>query len=240
MANIAHYHAAQRKAHRRRPHAGPLAAPVVVFAAVCIVAAAYVAYVLWPRWPDAPVAIDAPSVPISLAGTVFNIEPAAIRIPSQRRPGSQNRIDIAYLWPSLMPPDPSIKVIDGKPVDPNERLFALVQLDDGTLPVADRVRTIYPYYLDKAPVSGPEGLVVQPFRNDTPYQGEDLVIEQAAPDHFTARCSRQGIGNSGICLLEKRAGAANVMFRFPREWLANWQDVAAGIDKLMARWRAGA
>ncbi len=29
-----------------------------------LIAAAYVAYVLWPRWPDAPVALDAPSLPI--------------------------------------------------------------------------------------------------------------------------------------------------------------------------------
>ncbi|MFA6267818.1 MAG: hypothetical protein WC670_19135 [Pseudolabrys sp.] len=236
MASIAH-HPARRRANRRRAHAGPLAAPVILFAAVCIAAAVYVAYVLWPRWPDAPVAIDAPSIPITIAGTVFNIEPAAIRIPSQRHAGSQNRIDIAYLWPSLMPPDPSIKVIDGKPVDPNERLFALVQLDDGALPLAARVRDIYPHYLAKASVAGPEGLVVHPFRNDTPYQGEDLVYEQATPERFMARCTRQGIGNTGICLLEKRAGAADVTFRFPREWLADWKRVAAGIDKLMLRWR---
>ncbi|MBS0533144.1 MAG: hypothetical protein JSR72_03720, partial [Proteobacteria bacterium] len=59
----------------------------------------------------------------------------------------------------------------------------------------------------------------------------------AAPDRFTARCSRHGIGNSGICLLEKRVGSADVTFRFPREWLSDWQTVAAGIDKLIARWR---
>ncbi|MBS0246076.1 MAG: hypothetical protein JSR61_05600 [Proteobacteria bacterium] len=237
MATIAHHPASRRHGHRRRAHAGPLVAPVVVFAAVCLIAALYVAYVLWPRWPDAPVAVDAPSMPITVGGTVFNIEPAAIRIPSERHSGSQNRVDTDYLWPSLMPPDPSLKVIDGKPVNPNERLFALIQVDDGALPVTERVRTIYPRYLAKAPVAGPEGLVVHPFRGDTPYAGEDLVYERAAPDRFVARCSRYGIGNSGTCLLEKRVGSADVTFRFPREWLSDWQAVAAGIDKLLARWR---
>ncbi len=56
---------------------------------------------LWPRWPDAPVALDAPSLPIVVAGAVFNIEPAAIRMNVQRRPGTQERVDLAYLWPCL-------------------------------------------------------------------------------------------------------------------------------------------
>ncbi len=237
MATIAQHPAARRRAVKRRKHAGPLVAPVAVFAAACIVAVIYVAYVLWPRWPDAPVATDAPSIPITVAGTVFNIEPAAVRIPSQRNAGSQNRIDVAYLWPSLIPPDPSIKIIDGKPVDPNERLFALIQIDDGALPLAQRVRNIYPRYLSNTQASGPEGLIVHPFRGDTPYEGEDLVYEKAQPEHFLARCSRQGVANAGTCLLEKRVGAADVTFRFPRDWLSDWQNVAAGIDKLMARWR---
>jgi hypothetical protein len=237
MASIAHYPASRRRASKRRPHAGPLAGPVAVFAVACLIAAVYVAYVLWPRWPDAPVARDAPSIPITVGGTVFNIEPAAVRIPSQRNAGSQSRVDVAYLWPSLMPPDPSLKVIDGKPVDPNERLFALILIDDGALPLAERVRTIYPRYLSKTQVSGPEGLVVHPFRADTPYEGEDLVYDKAQPERFLARCSRQGVANAGTCLLERRAGAADITFRFPREWLADWQNVAAGIDKLMTRWR---
>jgi hypothetical protein len=238
MASIAHAPASRRHARKRHPHAGPLVGPVALFAAACLVAAVYVAYVLWPRWPDAPVATDAPSIPITIGGTVFNIEPAAVRIPSQRNAGSQSRVDVAYLWPSLLPPDPSIKVLDGKPVDPNERLFALILIDDGALPLAARVRNIYPRYLSKTQSAGPEGLVVHPFRGDTPYQGEDLVYDKAQPERFLARCSREGVTNAGTCLLEKRAGAAYVTFRFPREWLADWQSVAAGIDKLMTRWRS--
>ncbi len=65
----------------------------------------------------------------------FNIEPAAIRQPVQRRPGTQDRIDLAYLWPSLMPPDPARKPTVGAPVDPNERLFVTIQVGDGTLPL---------------------------------------------------------------------------------------------------------
>jgi hypothetical protein len=224
---------------RRDPRNGhsPLAAPVLVFAAVCAAAMLYVGYVLWPRWPDAPVSLDAPSLPIMIAGVAFNIEPAAIRVPSQRHVGTLPKVDLAYLWPSLMPPDPSLKVIDGKPVNPNERLFATIQPGDGTLPLKERVDEIYPRYMAPEPKAGPDGLTLRAFRDDTPYQDEELVFETAAPAHFLARCSRKGVTNSGTCLLEQRIGEAYITFRFPRDWLSNWKSVAAGIDTLMARWR---
>ena len=70
MAYLAHpsQQSTPRRAARRKSGHNPLAAPVLVFAAVCIFAAAYVAYVLWPRWPDAPVALGAPSM-ILIAGS---------------------------------------------------------------------------------------------------------------------------------------------------------------------------
>lgn len=237
MAYLAQHppRAARRRHPKRRTGAGPLAAPVLLFAAVCVTAALYVAYVLWPRWPDAPVALDAPSLPIIVAGTFFNIEPAAIRQGVQRRPGTQERVDLAYLWPSLMPPDPARKPTVGAPIDPNERLFVTIQASDGTLPLLERVQTIYPRYLVAEPTAGPSGLTLRGFRNDTPYQGEELVFESSAPEHFLARCSRRGVINSGNCLLERRIGNADITIRFPRDWLGDWQKVANGVDRLIAR-----
>ena len=228
--------AARRTRKRRRGTGhGPLLAPLSVFAAVILFAALYVAYVLWPRWPDAPVALDAPSLPIVISGTVFNIEPAAIRMSVQRRPGAQERVDLSYLWPSLVPPDPAVKPTVGAPIDPNERLFVTIASGEATLPLMERVQTIYPRYLVAESVAGPAGLTFRGFRGDTPYQGEDLVFESNAPEHFLARCSRKGVTNSGVCLLERRVGNTDITLRFPREWLTNWQDVASAVDRLIAR-----
>jgi len=224
-----------RRPNKRRAGPNPLAAPVLFFAAVCAIAVLYVAYVLWPRWPDAPVVADAPSLPIVIAGVAFNIEPAAIRQSVQRRPGTQDRVDLAYLWPSLTPPDPARKATIGAPIDPNERLFVTIQAGDGTLALLERVQSIYPRYLVAAPVVGPAGLTLRGFRDDTPYKGEDLVFDSAAPEHFLARCARRGVINSGSCLMERRVGDADITIRFPRDWLGDWQKIANGIDSLMAR-----
>jgi hypothetical protein len=225
----------QQTARRPRRGANPLTGPVLLLAAAALAAVGYVAYVLWPRWPDAPVSLDAPSLPIIVSGVSFNIEPAAIRMPVQRKAGRQDRVDLSYLWPSLQPPDPAQKLGPHSTIDPNERLFVTIASGETTLPVMERVQTIYPRYLDAGSTAGPEGLTVRRFRDGTPYQGEELVSQAEQPEHFLARCSLQGVSGSGSCLLERRIGEADITVRFPRSWLTGWRDVAAGIDKLVVR-----
>jgi hypothetical protein len=232
MANVTHHRTASRRRHAGR---SPLTGPLLLLAAVLLIAAAYVAYVLWPRWPEAQVTLDAPSMPIIVAGVYFNVEPAAIRMAIQRHPGTQQRVDLAYLWPSLTPPDRALKPATETPADPNEQLFVTIASGEGTLPILERVQTIYPRYLVAEPAAGPKGLTLRGFRDGTPYQGEELVFESAAPQHFLARCSKKGVVNSGECLLERRIGNADITLRFPRDWLSDWKSVADGIDKLMAR-----
>ena len=87
----------------------PLFAPALLFLGAACLAGGYIGYVLWPRWPGAPVSLEAPALPIVVAGQMFNIEPAAIRRAVQRKPGTQERIDLAYLWPSLVPAELAAK-----------------------------------------------------------------------------------------------------------------------------------
>jgi len=234
---MAYSEAAQRRGTRRRgARHNPLLAPLLVFGIVLIAAASYVAYVLWPRWPEGPVALDAPSLPIVVAGATFNIEPAAIRMAVQRHAGTQARVDLAYRWPSLLPPGAPRA---GAPLDPHKRLFLTIASNDGTLPLEARLHDIYPRYLSPQSHPGPTGLTLRAFRDGSPYQGEELVFETDAPARFLARCTLRGVGNDGNCLLERRLGAADVTFRFPRDWLDDWQTVARGIDTLLTRLHPG-
>jgi hypothetical protein len=73
--------------------------------------------------------------------------------------------------------------------------------------------------------------MLRAFRDGTPYQSEDLI----GGENFAARCTRSGIGNSGMCLSERRIGGADVTARFPRDWLAGTADVEAALARLLAR-----
>jgi hypothetical protein len=199
-------------------------------------ALSYVTFTLWPRWPGPMVAGDVPAIPVTVAGVTFNVPPAAIRVPLQRRPGAQARLDLAFLWPTLTPPHPVKPDLTEDPKAPDQ-LFVSIADVAGTLSLQERIKTIYPRYVEASAFSGPEGLVGVAFRDGTPYQGEDLFFEADRPENFIVRCTRPASITPGTCLYERRMQTADVVVRFPRDWLGSWASLTQGFDRLLASLR---
>ncbi len=229
-----------------RPSArGRLMLPLALLALLVLGAGTFVSLVLWPTWPSAAVPLDAPAMPITVANVLFDVPPAAVRAAVQRHPGPHERVDLAFMWPSLTPPQPDVKGADqaaagnddaaAKPVDTTQRLFVTVAALGSVLPPAERLRTIYPRYIEAQAAAGPDGLAIAPFRAGTPYEGEDLVYVATNPEQFFARCTRQIAAVRGTCLHERLLDTAEVTLRFPRAWLDDWRGVAAGADRLLAQ-----
>ena len=225
---------------------GRLMLPFALLALLVLGAGVFVSFVLWPTWPSRPVPLDAPAIPITVANVLFDVPPAAIRAAVQRHPGPHERVDLAFLWPSLVPPQPDAKGADqaaadndgvaaAKPVDTMERLFVTIAGLGTVLPPTERLRTIYPRYIEAQATAGPDGLAIVPFRAGTPYDGEDLVYVGTNPEQFFARCTRLVGTVRGTCLHERLIDSAEVTLRFPRTWLEDWRGVAAGVDRLMAQ-----
>jgi hypothetical protein len=236
---------------KRRRRAGRFMLLPLALLIGLLAAGGFVAYVLWPTWPSAPVALDAPPLPVTVAGVLFEVPPAAIRAAVQRHPGPHERIDLAFLWPSLTPP-----LADGKnestPLNPIEgdnsgpspkseaadahgSLFVTVAALGSLLPPAERLRSIYPHYVEAETAVGADGLAILPFRAGTPYEGEDLVYFAENADRFYARCTRRSGIVPGTCIQERALGDADITLRFPRDWLDDWKNVAAGFDRLIAQ-----
>ncbi len=220
---------------RRRPRgiAAGLLFALATLAGLVVLAGAFV-FITGPRWPAAAIAPDAPSVPITVGGVLFNVPPAAIRVTMQRAPGTHERLDLAFLWPSLSPPGPAAKPVVSDEPPPIDRMFVTIMPQASALSPPERMKTIYPRYLADTQYDGPDGLKVISFRDGTPYQGEDLFFDPTQAG-FLVRCNRPGAaGTPGMCLSERRIGGADVTVRFPSEWLPDWRNVAAGIEKLIA------
>lgn len=238
-------HAVSQPKERRRK-GGFLVLPLTGLAILVLAAATFVSYVLWPTWPSTPASLDAPTIPITVAGVLFDVPPAAIRAAVQRHPGPQDRIDLAFVWPSLMPPDQDLKP-PAKPADSleadaaaalaqvNDRLFVTIAGLGKVLPPIERLRSIYPHYIETKATAGPDGLAIVPFRADTPYAGEDLIYLATNPEQFFARCTRPGRTVPGTCIHERSLDGAEITLRFPRQWLDDWRSVAAGFDRLIAQ-----
>ncbi len=206
---------------------------MLVFVLFAVTALLFVPYTLWPRWPDTPVAGSAPALPIVVAGEPLKVPPGALRFAVQRRAGTQERVDLVYLWPSLVPPDRAAPVALGT----RDRVFVTVATA-ASLPPPERLRIIYPRYTAADPLPAPDGLALLAFRDGTPYQGEDLAFDPARREKFVARCARNTNPlTPATCLAERRIGNADLTLRFPRDWLKTWREVEAGLDRLIAQLR---
>jgi hypothetical protein len=212
--------------------------PIVLGSAAAAGAVALVAYLLWPTW-SADDTSTPERLPVSIGGTLFNVPTAAIRMKIQRHSGQQERIDLNFAFPSLAAPEAPKHLGADRAEDaiqPIDRIFLSIAAHHDQQAPEIRVRTIYPRYLDPTPspstsssTSGQDGLTVRAFRQGTPYGGEDLI--SAATPSLTARCSRDA-ATPGMCLSERRIDGADLTFRFPRSWLAQWRDVANAMDRL--------
>ena len=161
---------------------------------------------------------------------------AAIRMKIQRHSGPQERVDLDFAFPSLEAPEApkhvSAERRGGSAMQPIDRIFLSIAAHHDTLAPDMRVRTIYPRYLEQASTPGQDGLTMRAFRDGTPYSGEDLFF--ANTPNLTARCTRDA-ATPGMCLSERRIDGADLTFRFPRSWLAQWRDVANAMDRLTAQ-----
>lgn len=197
-----------------------------------------IAYLLWPTWQPMPSEQPA-RLPISIGGALFNIPPQAIREKVQRHSGPQERVDLSFEFPSLAPPGAPRRVsadtVEGTE-DSISRIFLSIAEHHGAMAPQTRLQTIYPRYLEDKSTPGQDGLAQQAFRDGTPYEHEVLMLADA-PEHgarFVARCSRDA-ETPGTCLSERRIGGVDLTFRFPRQWLLHWRDVASAMNRLVTQ-----
>ncbi|HEV7603037.1 MAG TPA: hypothetical protein VGO49_22610 [Bradyrhizobium sp.] len=217
---------------RRRRQRGHLV-PILLASAIAAAAIALVAYLLWPTWePDQ--SSDPARLPVSVGATLFNVPTQAVRRQVQRHSGPQERVDLSFAYPSLdAAGTPKHASAEGA-IQPIDRIFLSISAHHDALAPDIRVRTIYPRYLEKVLAPAQDGLTARAFRDGTPYGNEDLFL--ASTPAMIARCTRDA-ATPGMCLSERRVDGAELTFRFPRAWLAQWREVAGAMDKLTAQLR---
>jgi hypothetical protein len=214
---------------------------ILLATASCVLGAAALAtvtYLLWPTW-RATSPGDPARLPITIGSALFNVPAKAIRMRMQRRAGPQERIDLAFDYPSLLPPEPQAHItadtVESKPL-PLNRIFLSIAADGGVVTPIERARTIYPRYVEPQ-AETQDGLTGRAFRDNTPYRGEDLFM--ADKPAFITRCTRDTM-TPGMCLSERRVDGAHLTFRFPRSWLSDWRNVATSMDLIVERMQSKA
>ena len=217
-------------------------APLAVIVAVVLLSLFVLLYYLAPN----PVSFieERPSPSARIETVQATVGGLALRIPanylvfaSARKGGARREIDVAAKLPDFQgytEAERNIFFANG-PTSPIVRIK--IRGEPFEVPEAARLTRVYlGEVVDPRGTPGPYGLTLYEFRDDSGYRGEDLFVGHEGSAIIAMLCERPGAGvPSPNCLRDYplRSGAA-LSYRFKREHLAQWRNIARGVSGLVA------
>lgn len=215
--------------------------PAVILLAIAVLGGAFLLYDLRPGMaPRGGGRTDAVA-PVSLSvGDLKLVVPANyLDSPAVRDGGAQPAATLSALLPDLRGYSAAdARLFQGNaPDQPLVRLF--LRADEKDMDAAERLQRIYgPYLADTKGKDGGFGLTQYAFQPDSGYSRSELFAGQEGGRTLLFLCERADPElASPSCLVTGQRLAANVGFswRFKRAYLARWQEIAGGVDRLLAR-----
>ena len=222
--------------------------PVGVFAVTAVLSAIVLLYYLAPTPQSFIEEHPAPSsradpISLSVAGVAFRIPANYILYKSARQGGPRKDVSLIAFYPDFRGYSDWDNQTFIQDAADSPLIYLLIREEPLDITEAERLSRIYRNFVsDPAGKPGPFDLTEYTFRDDSGYRNEDLYVGGTAENPIVIRCDRfsQQV-RSPYCLRDIRLkrGVA-VSYRFKRALLADWLQIATGIDRLMATFRAHA
>ena len=213
--------------------------PKTTWILATLAAALAVALVLWRDGSSRETAETSPlPVAVDLAGHRLELPMNAIRFPAQRRPGPQERLDLALLfpeWTGRTPADADRFDETGGGVDV---IWVTLAPAGAEMDQAARLATVYARLFVGDPLEADVdlGLVGRHLSPEAGYVGEEVWFEPGVVHPFVARCwPLAPNGPVTTCLNEEIVDGVMVGRRFPRAHLARWREIRDGLDARLAQ-----
>lgn len=179
-------------------------------------------------------------VALSVNGMNFTIPANYILYARARQGGAMQKVELFTALPDFQGySDWHSSEFSGNAAD-SPVIFLLLRNAESDLSEENRLQRVYMSYLtDPAGKPGPFGLTQYTFREDSGYHNEDLFAGQQNGKTILLRCVRFSAEvSSPSCLREMPLGHGVVLtYRFKRANLGRWQEIASGVDKLLASFR---
>lgn len=176
-------------------------------------------------------------ISLSVGGRPFRIPANYLLYADARQGGMQKETELFALLPGLTGwSNWNAEAFASNAAD-SKVVYLTIHLDRASMSEADKLSRVYlDYVLERQGQPGPFGLRQYRFREDTGYRNEDLFVGTSEKGPVVMRCvqaSREV--SSPSCLRESLiAPGVALSYRFKREQLPQWREIAAKVDKLMA------
>lgn len=215
--------------------------PLSVFGVTFALSTAFLVYYLAPSRDSLRHETASPTSRADLVETSVGARPLRIAAnyliyESARKGGPRDEIALFALLPDLTGWS-NWAADDFASNDANSKVVYLTVKAKQSLSEADKLKRVWPdYIVDRNGTDGPHGLRQYAFRADSGYRNEDLFVGQTDAGPVVLRCVRLASDvPSPNCLREKPlASGVSLTLRFKRAHLADWRDITAKADRLIA------
>ena len=208
-----------------------------VIAALCL---AFLLYYLRPS-PGAlrdnrPTA-EGTFVDIDVQGLKLRVPARYIASRAQRTGGEMNQVSLFAALPDMRGYSESEAALFADNSADSPIIRFLIHADKNRLDSQSRLNRIYmPYIVDAKGEAAPFGLTRYAFRTDSGYGRDDLYVGKDGA--LLCELPAQDVPSPNCLAIDRTvAPGVSLSYRFKRSQLARWQDIADGVDRLMAGFR---
>ncbi len=227
-----------------RQHSGWLI-PIGVFALTAALSVIVLVFYLAP--PPTTLIEERPSpttrtdpIAISINRVAFAIPANYMPYKSERRGGPRKDVELIAIYPEFRGySDWDGRVFTSDAAD-SPAVYIVIREAPLDFTEAERLKRIYLNFVtDRRGIPSPFELTEYTFRNDSGYHGQDLFVGGNADNPIILRCDRLSREvRSPTCFRDMRLthGVA-VSYRFKRIYIADWREIADGVDHLIRSFR---
>lgn len=179
---------------------------------------------------------DPRPVKLAIGAEQLTIPGNMLRGERTRRGGPVERADLALHWPNLAGYSDALADAFRDDGANAPIVYATISTRDEPLDSTGRLDEVYSRFFVDKPLAGPNGLVGRRLTAESGYGGEIVYFMPSEPRPFVARCLAEATPEvPATCLRDINFGRGlSVLYRFNRDLLADWRQLDAGIQKLVA------
>ncbi len=221
--------------------------PVLVFLGVLTFSGAFLYYYFGPT-PGELLGLDprassaSGEVEAIIGNTRFLIPENYTRYPSQRGGGRIAAVDMHALLPGLEPYSSERQDSFADNSAASDVIYFSLSESAAPLNSTRRLKDIYSKYLETTePAEGPDGLQLFPFRADSGYADQDLLVGKDAEERMVLLlCERQTpLIESPNCSRSLLLGPdLELSYRYKRNHLDDWREIDGAVAELVAAFGA--
>lgn len=175
---------------------------------------------------------------IVIGNNVITVPANMIRFERARRDGVAARLDLYLRYPQMNGYSETARDDFNRTGTGKNIVFLAFEEQVMSRDMSGRFAPIYSALIAQPGRPGPGGTTVFDFAESSGYLNETLVIaERAVGAPFVARCLKESVAEQALAPCERDilvGERLSLTYRFPRQMLADWQELDAAVAKAAA------